>query len=721
MSDSEATSEKNFSHEDSETPELRAKGDLKYLTSEADTSREIVDMAANEMTVEDYLKECERNDLPSSRKEDERFDELDSDVQRKNEKLKVLDKDGVNDNEDMATNYMTVEDYLKECERSDLPSSRKEDERFDELDSDVQSKDETLNIVEKDSLNGNEDTATNDMTVEDCLKECERSDLPSSRKEDEKFDELDSDVQSKDETLNIVEKNSLNGNEDTATNDMTVEDCLKECERSDLPSSRKEDERFDELDSDVQRKDETLNIVEKDSLNGNEDMATNYMTVEDYLKECERNDLPSSRKEDERFDELDSDVQSQDEKLKVLDKDSVNDNEDMAANDMTVEDCWKECERSDLPSSREEVDSPALSQKDNDTRTSDFNDSSTGLLQTTLKDVEKNNFDHLLHEKSAERCPEDIGNADSESFSIDCATRQADSPFNDSPSSPIADSNDRSRHLDQHFDEDESDYLSVASQRYSSVESLDDGAMKKHSYSGNDFGRSGSRIEGKRGFGIESETDRTDDDYTTCDDRSVVGVNGKAADDDYDDDNEMFDSFRSGAGDNVLRGFRMEGRRSNSPCGTDYYDNNDGYETQEYITADEQSDIDGASERLRSTGEEDRYVDGGEQPVALQYTSADDLAGIEARASELTNDAEEYATADEAVREEEEDRDTVVGSDEEHGEVCDENGDDRDVIDGQRAECRTAEQSGAEDKVELDLANEDLREELGQVRTRGVL
>ena len=57
------------------------------------------------------------------------------------------------------------------------------------------------------------------------------------------------------------------------------------------------------------------------------------------------------------------------------------------------------------------------------------------------------------------------------------------------------------------------------------------------------------------------------------------------------------------------------------------------------------------------------------QQSAVFGTSAEDLVSTEKAASDVFTDVEEYATADEAVKEEEDDRSTIVGSDDEQGET----------------------------------------------------
>ena len=149
------------------------------------------------------------------------------------------------------------------------------------------------------------------------------------------------------------------------------------------------------------------------------------------------------------------------------------------------------------------------------------------------------------------------------------------------------------------FCEDESDYHSVASYRYSSFESLDEGRIKKSDTSGKDAfpGNKDEKEAGRRAV-LESETDRTEDEYTTCDEHSVVGADVTASYEDYD-----YDEIKNcvNADDVMLTFDFVKNRRSGDRLSGDYDkdeddDDYDGYDTQEYLTADDQSESGGAGD-----------------------------------------------------------------------------------------------------------------------------
>ena len=144
------------------------------------------------------------------------------------------------------------------------------------------------------------------------------------------------------------------------------------------------------------------------------------------------------------------------------------------------------------------------------------------------------------------------------------------------------------------FDEEESEYHSVTSHRYSSFESLNDEEAQRNNSEDWILGNIIEKEAVARGI-LGSETDRTDDDYVTCDEAgSFVNEPLEGCDGDIDD-------YK-------------------------------GYETQEYLTADKQSEF-------------------GEEPLGI--------GGMK---------EEECAKGSDAAKEDDDDRGTIVGSDVEQEE-----------------------------------------------------
>ena len=218
------------------------------------------------------------------------------------------------------------------------------------------------------------------------------------------------------------------------------------------------------------------------------------------------------------------------------------------------------------------------------------------------------------------------------------------------------------------IDEEESEYLSVASHRYSSVESLDDPFSKQTNRPGKDL-LLGSEIDMDGGAKSihGSEADRTDDDYLTCDEHSTVGLDGQTCDD-HDDDDEQQICLNNH--EVVVTGsFVNDNRRHRSFEGYDDDDDDyEGYETLDYLTADEQSEFDGGANNITYIEEERNVLETRMKQTDSNDSSVESLVNVKEGSTSQATDGEEYATADEDRKEDEDDRSTVVGSDDEEKE-----------------------------------------------------
>jgi len=206
------------------------------------------------------------------------------------------------------------------------------------------------------------------------------------------------------------------------------------------------------------------------------------------------------------------------------------------------------------------------------------------------------------------------------------------------------------------FDEEGSEYHSVTSYKYSSFESLDNEETQRNNKEDWILGNKIEKEAAVRDI-LGSETDRTDDDYVTCDEGgSVVNESVEGCDGDIND-------YK-------------------------------GYETQEYLTADEQSDCGG-------------------EPLGI--------GGMK---------EEECATGNDAAKEDEDDRGTIVGSDVEQEEL-EEGGHEGDVnhvckpdsseILNEAKEGGTESENKAEDKShEYEKTDEEVHEKGNQIEEEEV-
>ena len=253
--------------------------------------------------------------------------------------------------------------------------------------------------------------------------------------------------------------------------------------------------------------------------------------------------------------------------------------------------------------------------------------------------------------------------------------------------------------LDQHheaFEEEESDYFSVASPKYGSSESLGNGRLETPSThaliegSSISMNQEGLRIStndetvectsndgGWTPFQSEaamseiedslerrelpSETDHTEDDYVTADERSEIGFDGYNVPV-YDDD--VFREIKSRDGEIVDKFSNLDvDEKSEAATLSDQQ----GYETQDYLTADDNSEFGESRENLSNIDrdgvlcvESGNTIRNSPKSVSEEYL---DPAG---KPSERNTDVEDYVTADEmAIEEDDDDRRTVVGSDKE--------------------------------------------------------
>ena len=290
-------------------------------------------------------------------------------------------------------------------------------------------------------------------------------------------------------------------------------------------------------------------------------------------------------------------------------------------------------------------------------------------VNRTVGHIDRGEFNEHSEEKADEVGHKEIAGGNAESDGRDETNFLDDSrPKIDVDSSLFI--ADEAKNLDStqkdYFDEEESEYLSVTSNRYSSFESLDDARDKKKNTAGKGFilGNSVEMEAGTRPI-LGSETDRTEDDYVTCDEHSTVGADGHGDDDDNDDDSEL-QSFPNEHEIFVADSPMNESRGGNMPSsGYDDYDDYEGYETQDYLTADEQSEFDGTPENIRC-------IEGGggenlitkKKQTDLVDVSTDDLVQLEEEgALDVMTEGEEYATADEMIKGDEDERSTIVGSD----------------------------------------------------------
>eukprot|EP00112_Aurelia_sp_Birch-Aquarium-sp1_P024868 Seg803.4 transcript_id=Seg803.4/GoldUCD/mRNA.D3Y31 product="hypothetical protein" protein_id=Seg803.4/GoldUCD/D3Y31 len=420
-------------------------------------------------------------------------------------------------NVDLVGEMVKLRDGVQEREAEENEGTSKYEEIFSDYEVDEGE------FLQKDEF-GNEEPQTpteddNAMTVEDYLQRCEGEDR--RRQSDAKLDtENTVDM----EGTSRKEPHSIMPEEDE--NVMTVEDYLQQCENED--HRRKSDvklEKAADLDDETSRKERRKVGPEEDD---------NVMTVEEYLQQCENED--HRRERDFKLEEtanLEEEPGRKEHRRTTLEEADV----------MTVEEYLKQYEDED---DKEKNDSlPMISNEPDDL------------------DNRNQNDDKL------------------ENFSL--------------PSLETKDEN---------FEEDASDYLSVASNRYSSFESLDDAKIKREMSPNRQSFESKQRFdrdrmnsdgpfdiqtERKRRL-LESEADRTEDEYLTAEERSVISVS------------ESRNMSISTEIDMKERPFENETDRTED----------------EYLTADEQSVI-WADERREDlfTDNEDREFDDGSRKTSI--------------------------------------------------------------------------------------------------------
>ena len=292
-------------------------------------------------------------------------------------------------------------------------------------------------------------------------------------------------------------------------------------------------------------------------------------------------------------------------------------------------------------------------------------------INRAFEDVDSRGFN-----EDSERKTDEVGHKDMVGINTDSGGRDEANFHDDSWSKNDADSTlsiadeTKNQHVIQkdYFDEEESEYHSVASHRYSSFESLDDARDKTNNPAGKgSILGNGVEIEAGTRPILGSETDRTEDDYITCDEQSTIGADGHG-DEDNDDNNELqsyLDEHEIPVTDGIVNQFRG---RNVSSSGFDDYDDCEGYETQEYLTADDQSEFGGTAESIRCIEGEDESHITQKKKTDLVAASTEDLVQLdEEGAVDVMTEGEEYATADEMIKGDEDERSTIVASDDDEG------------------------------------------------------
>ena len=315
-------------------------------------------------------------------------------------------------------------------------------------------RDEDEFLLEEESQSGTPAEEENDMTVEDYLQQCENENC--EKKSDSKL--------GMENTVDLVDEDSRKERRSSRPGELTVEEYLKLCESEDR--GRKSDSKLG-MENTVDVEDEGSR---KEHRKVGPEEEENVMTVEEYLQQCENENHRS--KSDSKMAKVANleDVTSRKERRRTGSQ--ANDGE------LTIEQYLKQCENE---LQREKNDSLQMTPKQSE-------------------DLDNNN-------KNDDKI---------ESFSL--ASFEA---------------------KDDNFEEDASDYLSVASYRYSSFESLDDAKIKrelspnrqsfesKQTFDRNRMNSDGPfdiQTERKR-RPVESEADRTEDEYLTAEERSVISVN----------------------------------------------------------------------------------------------------------------------------------------------------------------------------------------------------
>ena len=248
-------------------------------------------------------------------------------------------------------------------------------------------------------------------------------------------------------------------------------------------------------------RDENELLQEEESQSGTPAEEENGMKVENYLQQCENEDR--GRKSDSKLDmENAADLEnkgSRNEHRKVRPEEEEN--------ALTVEEYLQHCENEDRRSKSDFKMAKAAN--DGELTVEQY-------LKQYENELRRENNDSL---QMTPKQSEDIDNKNDENIeSFRFTSHEA---------------------KDENFEEDASDYLSVASYRYSSFESLDDAKIKREMSPNrqnseskqkcdpskvNNDGPFDVHTERKR-RPVESEADRTEDEYLTAEERSVISVN----------------------------------------------------------------------------------------------------------------------------------------------------------------------------------------------------